>query len=766
MAQTHPRYRARSSQSTEHDMRELLTGLTAVRNGDFSTRLRQSSDPMMDEIATVFNSMIDQLGHFTSEVTRVSYEIGNEGKLGGTAKLASAAGTWKDLTDSVNAMAGNLTGQVRDISQVAKAVAEGDLSQKITVAAQGELLELKNTMNTMVDQLSSFADEVTRVAREVGTDGRLGGQATVQGVAGTWRDLTDSVNFMAGNLTRQVRNIAQVTTAVAKGDLSQKITFDARGEILELKNTVNTMVDELSAFADEVTRMARTDALLAESQRLAGDLQARSSELQARQDELQRSNADLEDKAAQLARQNRDIELKNEQIERARQEIEERARQLDLASRYKSQFLANMSHELRTPLNSLLVLDSLLAQNVDHNLTPKQVEYATIIHSCGTDLLQLINDILDLAKVEAGKMDIHPERFALTELTDDLYAVFGPLTAEKGLRFAIELEQTTPAEIVSDKQRLRQILHNLLSNAVKFTDKGYVEMSIAATSRCVPDSAGVVFSVSDTGIGIRADHLGTIFTAFQQGDGTTSRRYGGAGLGLAISREVAAQLGGELAVESEYGRGSTFRLYLPLAHADLAHAEKPDEPSHDSSAAVAAGGTGNPITEIGPRSPAYDAIGARAVRASSTRPDASWQPTVCPVPAAARHDSLHGRRVLIVDDDLRNAFALADVLQFHGMTVRRVLDGLKAIQELAAGDIDIVLMDVMMPHLDGYETTRRIRRMSALAHLPIIAVTARAMQGDREKSIAAGANDYVTKPVDIEDLLTRMERALTRLDAN
>jgi signal transduction histidine kinase/ActR/RegA family two-component response regulator len=684
MAQTRPRHRARSSQSTEHDMRELLAGLTAVRNGDFSTRLRQSSDPTMDEIATVFNSMIDQLGHFTSEVTRVSYEVGNEGKLGGTAKLASATGTWKDLTDSVNAMAGNLTGQVRDISQVAKAVAEGNLSQKITV--------------------------------------------------------------------------------------------DARGEILELKNTVNTMVDELSAFADEVTRMARTDALLAESQRLAGELQARSGELQARQDELQRSNADLEDKAAQLARQNRDIELKNEQIEQARQEIEERARQLDLASRYKSQFLANMSHELRTPLNSLLVLDSLLAQNVDHNLTPKQVEYATIIHSCGTDLLQLINDILDLTKVEAGKMEIHPERFALSGLTDDLYAVFGPLTAENGLRFAIELEPTAPAEIFTDKQRLRQILHNLLSNAVKFTNKGYVEMSIAATSRCVPDSTGVVFSVSDTGIGIREDHLGTIFTAFQQGDGTTSRRYGGTGLGLAISREVAAQLGGELAVESEYGRGSTFRLYLPLAraelahselaHSELAHAEKTDEPNHDSSAAVAVGGTGKPTAEIGPQLQAYDAIGPHAMRPPSTPDDSSWQPAVCPVPAAGRHDSLHGRRVLIVDDDLPNAFALADVLQLHGMTVRRVLDGLKAIQELATGDIDIVLMDVMMPHLDGYETTRRIRRMSALAYLPIIAVTARAMQGDREKSIAAGANDYVTKPVDIEDLLARMERALAWADAN
>ncbi|WP_158891815.1 HAMP domain-containing protein, partial [Amycolatopsis anabasis] len=238
-------------------LEQLLQGLKAVRDGDFSTRLPQVGDVLMDEMAAVFNGMVDQLALFTSEVTRVAREVGTDGKLGGQAAVPAVSGTWKDLTDSVNAMAGNLTGQVRDIAEVATAVAKGDLSQKITVDVKGEMLELKNTINTMVDQLSSFADEVTRVAREVGNEGRLGGQAEVPGVGGTWRDLTTSVNLMAGNLTGQVRNIAQVTTAVAKGDLSQKITVDARGEILELKNTINTMVDQLSSFADEVTRVAK-----------------------------------------------------------------------------------------------------------------------------------------------------------------------------------------------------------------------------------------------------------------------------------------------------------------------------------------------------------------------------------------------------------------------------------------------------------------------------------------------------------------------------
>jgi signal transduction histidine kinase len=695
----------------------------------------------------VFNSMTDQLALFTSEVTRVAREVGTDGKLGGQAQVPGVAGTWKDLTESVNAMADNLTGQVRDIAQVATAVARGDLTQKITVNVKGEMLALKDTLNTMVDQLSAFADEVTRVAREVGTEGSLGGQAQVPGVGGTWRDLTDSVNFMAGNLTSQVRNIALVTTAVAQGDLSKKIDVDARGEILELKTTINTMVDQLSSFAAEVTRVARevgskgrlggqaeveglsgtwkrltenvnelagnltrqvraiaevtsavatgdltrsisveaegevaelkdninamvqslrettkanqeqywlktnlarisglmqghrdiatvaelimdeliplvgaqhgtffisgdtsegtvlrliagyglradiaapsqfrlgqsligqvaktrkpiivtdappdyvrissglgdgapvnlivlpivfegqvlgvieagsfsrftqvhqdfleqlmetigvnvntiivnsrTDHLLQESQRLASELQSRTGELQARQEELQSSNAELEDKAAQLARQKRDIEIKNAEIEQARQEIEERAKQLDLASRYKSQFLANVSHELRTPLNSLLILARLLAENPAANLSPKQVEYANVIHSSGSDLLLLINDILDLSRVEAGKLDVHPEPFALGSLAEDLRTVFEPLAAEKRLEFAVASAPDVPAEVVTDRQRLRQVLHNLLSNAVKFTQQGRVELRIRRETPQVPGGqAGLAF---------------------------------------------------------------------------------------------------------------------------------------------------------------------------------------------------------------------------------------------------------------------------------
>jgi signal transduction histidine kinase/CheY-like chemotaxis protein/HAMP domain-containing protein len=1181
-------------------LEQLLAGLTAVRGGDFSTRLALTGDPLVDEIAAVFNRMVDQLDQFTSEVTRVAREVGTDGKLGGQANVPGVSGTWQDLTESVNAMAGNLTWQVRSIAQVATAVAKGDLTQKIDVDARGEILELKTTLNTMVDQLSAFADEVTRVAREVGTQGNLGGQAVVHGVSGTWKDLTDNVNSMANNLTGQVRNIAQVTTAVAQGDLTKKIDVDARGEILELKTTINTMVDQLSSFAAEVTRVARevgregklggqaevegvsgtwkrltenvnelagnltrqvraisevtsavaagdmtrtisveaegevaelkdsinamvrslretvqasqdqdwlktnlasigsmlqghrdlevvaelimeelapllgaqhgtffltedwggerrlrliagyglradkdapiqyrigqsligqvakskrpivvddippgyirissglgeaapanlavmpilfedqvlgvvelasftkftpikiafleqlaetlgisvnaiiansrTDALLEESQRLTGELQARSSELQARSEELQRSNADLEDKAALLAAQKQDIEAKNAEIEQAREEIEARARQLALASQYKSQFLANMSHELRTPLNSLLILARLLAQNPGRNLTVKQVEYANVIHSAGSDLLQLINDILDLSKVEAGRMDVRAERFTLAALVEDIQATFRPLTAEKGLEFEVSVEKSAPSELVTDRQRLRQVLGNLLSNAVKFTERGRVTLRVSATSA---DGAGggdrsvAVFSVTDTGIGIAPENLAVIFGAFQQGDGTLSRRYGGTGLGLSIASEVSALLGGTISATSDLGHGSTFILSVPAVLPDIppslpapafagpdalgvlgdplsldglftdrnpfgsadpnaiyhlhavtsqanalaataASAETGEEAN--ASAAGEAGDArapGPPASEdrmvlvFEPTSGglltllAHSAVSdltqlstiARVSTATSPgqgtamlaaepyrcvvvdlgmptalefldqvqeKPDLREIPVLAHAPgelgadlrdrlAALRygypslellpslddlreritlhlsadqpgqvpplvrgvaepvitssaaaskvttlpeHPSLRDKHVLVIDDDARNVFAISSTLELHGLRVTHASDGRQGIEALrGAPDTDLILMDVMMPGMDGYATMTAVRQMPQFGRLPIIAVTARAMPGDREKSLAAGANDYVTKPVDTDELLTCMERWLSK----
>ncbi|MDT7842419.1 HAMP domain-containing protein [Streptomyces justiciae] len=953
-------------------VRNIALVSTAVAQGDLGKKITVEAKGEILELKSTINTMVDQLSAFADEVTRVAREVGTEGNLGGQAQVRGVSGVWKDLTDNVNFMALNLTSQVRNIAQVTTAVANGDLSKKITVDARGEILELKDTVNTMVEQLRAFADEVTRVAREVGTDGRLGGRAQVLGVSGVWRDLTDNVNYMADNLTSQVRNIAQVTTAVANGDLSKKIDVDARGEILELKTAINTMVDTLSSFSSEVTRVARevgsegqlggqarvegvygtwkrlttnvnelasnlttqvraiaevasavaqgdmsrsitvetqgevaelkdninlmvanlrettrakdwlesnlarlaalmqghrdlmevadlilreltplvnaqygaffladpdedgasirttvptkglafiagygsaqgatvetgglpvhglvrqaarekkrilveeappdyikinsglgeaaptsvviipilfedkllgvielasfsrfsdvhlaffdqfvntigvaintiiansrTESLLGESQRLAMQLQERSDELQKQQAELQRSNAELEEKAALLA----------------------------TSSQYKSEFLANMSHELRTPLNSLLILARLLSDNPDGHLSDQEVQFATTIHRSGSDLLQLINDILDLSKIEAGRMDVRPKKLPLIKLLDYVHATFRPLTLDRGLAFEVSVGEDVPREMYSDEQRLQQILRNLLSNAIKFTASGRVELRVNRIKdpdhRYIRESDDVVaFAVSDTGIGIAAEKLPVIFEAFQQADGTTNRKYGGTGLGLSISREIAGLLGGRIVAESEPGKGSTFTLYVPVV-----------SPGHAAT---------GPVPEDRSLPMVPEQLSSEPYTATHDVDDAWPAPTKLEAWKSGRAGQvLPGRRVLIVDDDIRNVFALTHVLGRVGMPVLYAENGREGIETLERNpDVELVLMDIMMPEMDGYETIAAIRRTPRWTGLPIVALTAKAMPGDREKSIARGANDYVPKPVDVDQLLT------------
>jgi signal transduction histidine kinase/HAMP domain-containing protein/ActR/RegA family two-component response regulator len=783
-------------------------------------------------------------------------------------------------------MASNLTSQVRNIAQVATAVANGDLSQKITVDAQGEILELKSTVNTMVDQLSSFADELTRVGREVGIEGKLGGLAQVKGVAGTWRDLTENVNQLASTLTTQLRAIAQVSTAVTRGDLSQRITVDAEGEVADLKDNINQMIVTLrettktnaeqgwldsnvarvggllqgqrdlsevcrmimaevtplvdaqlgafflsngtgnggstrlklvasygyapgydvsfapgeglvgeAALSRRTIRMSaptgdrlmvrsgiasappadlvvlpvlyegeplgviefasvstfsdlhlafldrlvvtigvalktilanrRTEELLEQSQRLALELQDQSAE-------LQRTNAELEEKATLLSEQKGNIEMQNREIEMARLGLEEKAQQLAEASQYKSEFLANMSHELRTPLNSMLLLSRLLADNPEHNLSTKQIEFAKTIHAAGSDLLALIDDILDLSKIEAGRMDVEPGEVAFAEIRGYVEQAFAAQAEEKGLDFAVSVDDNLPSILVTDAQRLQQVLRNLISNAVKFTDNGSVTLRIglapADKTYRVPTLDGarrvVAFSVVDTGIGISDDKLNLIFGAFQQADGTTSRKYGGTGLGLSISRSLSRLLGGQIEVASQIGAGSTFTLYLP----DTMPTES--LPATTIDLAPAPQRTGPPMI----------------------RPVNSVERRVSP---AARQ--LDGATVLIIDDDVRNVFALTSALELQGMTVLYADNGTDGVRLLGEhSDVDIVLMDAMMPDMDGNETTRMIRRNRRFADLPVVFLTAKAMPGDRESSLAAGASDYITKPVDLDELLEVM----------
>ncbi len=992
-------------------VRNIAEVTTAVAKGDLSKKITVDVKGEILEVKSTVNTMVDQLNAFASEVSRVAREVGTDGKLGGQAQVPGVAGTWKDLTDNVNAMAENLTGQVRNIAEVTTAVAKGDLSKKIAVDAKGEILELKSTINTMVDQLNAFASEVSRVAREVGTDGKLGGQAQVPEVAGTWKDLTDNVNFMAANLTNQVRGIAQVVTAAAKGDLKRKVVFEAKGEIAALADTINGMIDTLATFGDQVTNVARevgiegklggqakvpgaaglwrdltdnvnqlaanltnqvraiaevatavtkgdltrsimveaqgevaalkdninemirnlkdttlknteqdwlktnlakftrmlqghrdlfavsrlvlselaplvhaqqavlytrtsrdsepclelvasyahkpnkslpkllgmgeglvgqcafekkrilladvphdylrvgsvlgstkplsiivlpvlfegqvkavielasirrfsdthlsfldqltegigivfntieanmrTEDLLKQSQSLTTELQSQQEELKKtndrleqqadnlqksesllkrQQEELQRTNEELQEKAGLLSEQMKEVEYKNSEVELAKAALEEKAEQLALSSRYKSEFLANMSHELRTPLNSLLILARMLSDNSDSNLTLKQIEYTRTIHAAGTDLLSLINDILDLAKIESGTvtLNIAPEHFS--DLRDYVERTFRQVAHDKGLEFAVSIDRGVPPTIQTDAKRLQQILKNLLSNACKFTDRGTVSLSIALAkpgwSPGHPALHGadkvVAFSVTDTGVGIPENKQKIIFEAFQQADGTTSRQYGGTGLGLSISRELTRLLGGEIRVVSVPGKGSTFTLYLPLTHEPPHLVEKTEE---DYGAAQ--------------RGPAYPPEHGDQGEMVKTALSLLAQPAV-----PDDRDNIHAgdRVVLIVEDDVKFASTLLEVARenrFKGVVALDAQTGLNLIKELTP---DAITLDLKLPDMDGWAVLDLLKHDPATRHIPVNVIS---VSDHLHRCFYMGALGAMNKPVGKETL--------------
>ncbi|MFD8628315.1 HAMP domain-containing protein [Streptomyces hygroscopicus] len=986
-------------------VRNIAQVATAVAEGDLSKTITVEAKGEILELKSTINTMVDRLSSFADEVTRVAREVGTEGNLGGQAQVRGVSGVWKDLTDNVNFMASNLTSQVRNIAQVTTAVADGDLSKKITVDARGEILELKETVNSMVQQLRSFADEVTRVAREVGTEGQLGGRAGVPGASGVWKDLTDNVNFMASNLTSQVRNIAQVATAVAKGDLSKKIDVDARGEILELKTTINTMVDTLSSFSSEVTRVARevgsegclggqarvegvygtwkrlttgvnelalnlttqvraiaevasavaqgdmSGSISVEAQGEVAELKNNVNLMVANLRETTRAKDWLESNLARIAslmqghrdlvevadlilreltplvnaqfgafflsaagaeagkgleliagygtdqsaagtdrsaaggggpapgagtpgrglvaqaalekkrilindvppdyltinsglgsalpasvvilpicyedqvlgvielasfsrfsevhlafidqfvntigvsintiianartesllcesqRLTTELRQRSNELQRSNAELEEKAALLATASQYKSEFLANMSHELRTPLNSLLILARLLADNPEGRLSAQEVRFAATIHRSGSDLLQLINDILDLSKIEAGRMDVRPKKLPLVKILDYVNATFRPLAADRGLSLEIAVGEDVPREMFSDEQRLQQILRNLLSNALKFTSSGGVTLRVerAPAARFEEESlrgadAVIAFSVTDTGIGIPPEKLPVIFEAFQQSDGTTSRTYGGTGLGLSISREIAGMLGGRIVAESELGVGSRFTLYVPAHYGGVAPVPDPSDPRATGSTVPAVPpAPDEPLPDTADHAPSGifgdpdSLVGGPAPGGEDESRDDGW-------PEATRLKEwqhgragqvLDGRRILIVDDDIRNVFALTHVLGRIGMKVKYAENGREGLEALHRDpDVSLVLMDVMMPEMDGYETIRAIRSTPRLADVPILALTAKVMPGDREKAIDSGANGYVPKPVDVDRLISAIVELL------
>jgi HAMP domain-containing protein/CheY-like chemotaxis protein/signal transduction histidine kinase len=867
-------------------VRNIAEVTTAVARGDLSRKITVDVKGEILELKNTINTMVDQLNAFAAEVTRVGREVGTDGKLGGQAQVPGVAGIWKDLTDNVNVMAVNLTEQVRGIAKVVTAVANGDLTQKLTVNAKGEIAALAETINNMTGTLATFADQVTTVAREVGVEGRLGGQANVPGAAGTWKDLTGNVNLLADNLTNQVRAIAEVATAVTKGDLTRSIQVEASGEVAELKDNINTMIDNLrlttdrnteqdwlktnlarftgmlqgqrdlgtvgrmllselaplvnaqqgviyqmeteetaglvllSAFADDgenghlrqlkigeglvgqvasekrrmlitdlpdktvpirsglfasvprnvivlpvlfedrvkavielaslssftashlafleqltasigivlnsIEATMQTEGLLKQSQQLA-------AELQTQQKELQQTNEQLAQKAQQLAEQNVEVERKNQEIEQARRALEEKAKELALTSKYKSEFLANMSHELRTPLNSILVLGQQLSENPDHNLTPKQVEFARTIHAAGTDLLNLISDILDLSKIESGTVSVEAEEVFFTNLMEMVARPFRHEAENRKLVFDVTADSRLPRSLVTDSKRLQQVLKNLLSNAFKFTDHGSVRLSVSLAdkrwSQDHPILSGAVsvvaFEVADSGIGIAPDKQRIIFEAFQQADASTSRKYGGTGLGLAISRELASLLGGEIQLRSTPGEGSTFTLYLPLTYVGPSASKlmpgdwkTPAAPLKLSNIVV----TEHPVEVI------EDDRG-------NLQPD----------------DAV----LLIVEDDPHYARVLCDLARDKGFKVLVALRGAEALALAREFHPSAVSLDVFLPDMLGWTVLNHLKQDPATRHIPVQMLT---LDEDRQHGLARGAFAFVTKPTKADELETALAR--------
>ncbi len=904
---------------------EMQRVIGAVADGDLSKKVTADVHGEMLELKNTINGMVDQLNGFISEVTRVAREVGTEGKLGQAAAYTiEVGGVWKDLTDNVNLMAGNLTGHVRDIAEVTTAVANGDLSKKITADVRGEFLELKNTVNAMVDQLTRFAGEVTRVAREVGVEGKLGGQAQSEEVSGVWKDLTDDVNQLAANLTNQVRAIAEVATAVTEGDLTRQVTVEASGEVSVLKDLLNEMIrnlretmrqnteqDWLKTNLERFTRMLQgqrnlstvSNMILTElaplvsaqhgvlyaltdlgdggqpvlqfqagygfkerkhlgnffrlgeglvgqcalekerilltdvppdyiqinsglgeaaplniivlpilfegkvravielasfapfsethqsfleqlteniglvlntveatvvTEKLLEQAQSQAQELQSRQEELRQSNEDLASQATLLADKNSEVEAKYQEVEESKRLVEEKAVELSVSSKYKSEFIANMSHELRTPLNSLLVLAEQLEDNPNGNLNEREVEYASVIHTSGLDLLKLLNDVLDLAKVESKTITFEMSELSVADLREAMARTFTPVAEEQGLGFSVDLDDRLPATIVTDPHRLRQVLKNLLANAFKFTNEGEVALGFTLSTggwspereRLALADSVMAVTVRDTGIGIEKDLQGAMFEAFAQADGSAARQYGGTGLGLSISRTLVDLLGGEITLTSELGEGSTFTVYIPLEALDVAATEVRQE-----------------ISSIEPLPVAPSALPIEARSNGAASPPTENREATTPDPAVAREEarlaksregffqgSAAGMTVLIVDDDFRNIFALTSLLERGNLNVISAESGASALAILEErADIDVVLMDIMMPVMDGYETMTAIRARPQFAQLPVIAVTGKVESTERDRCIAAGASDYIPKPVNTSELLVALAKWIPAL---